>query len=158
MLVASQLLRRWAQRRRAAVRDPSEGLEGHPSINSVPVGDITSLIQSVNASLAGLVVILKKRLRQSKSRPSTKRPVFPNYISLESGKRFKSLKRHISQHRANPEQYREQWELPSDPPMVARNYAAARSHLARQAALPKKRGTKLRRNPHQPVPGAATSP
>ena len=61
-------------------------------------------------------------------------------ICLEDGKAFKSLKRHLrSQYNMSPEQYREKWGLPADYPMVAPNYAAARSRLAKQMGLGQQR-------------------
>jgi predicted transcriptional regulator len=38
-----------------------------------------------------------------------------------------------------PEQYRDKWGLPADYPMVAPNYAAARSELAKQMGLGQQR-------------------
>ena len=66
-----------------------------------------------------------------------KRSVTPDYIiCLEDGKKFKSLKRHLRTHYdLTPERYREKWGLPADYPMVAPNYAVARSKLARQMGL-----------------------
>ena len=70
-----------------------------------------------------------------------KKSVTPDYIiSLEDGKKFKSLKRHLrTQYKMTPEQYREKWGLPPDYPMVAPNYAAARSQLAKQMGLGQQR-------------------
>ena len=72
---------------------------------------------------------------------SIRKSVQPDYIvCLEDGKRFKSLKRHLrTQYNMTPEQYREKWGLPPDYPMVAPNYAAARSHLAKQMGLGQQR-------------------
>jgi predicted transcriptional regulator len=54
-------------------------------------------------------------------------------ICLEDGKKFKSLKRHLmARYNMTPEQYREKWGLPSDYPMVAPNYAATRSEMAKK--------------------------
>ena len=66
-----------------------------------------------------------------------KRSITPEYlVCLEDGKKFKSLKRHVrTQHRMTPEQYCAKWSLPADYPMVAPNYAAARSQLATQMGL-----------------------
>ena len=66
-----------------------------------------------------------------------KKSVTPDYIvCLEDGKKFKSLKRHLRTHyNLSPEEYREKWGLPHDYPMVAPNYAAARSQLAKQMGL-----------------------
>ncbi|GLI23822.1 MULTISPECIES: MucR family transcriptional regulator [Xanthobacter] len=70
-----------------------------------------------------------------------KRSVHPDFIiCLEDGKKFKSLKRHLrTRYDMTPEQYREKWGLPADYPMVAPNYAAARSELAKQMGLGQQR-------------------
>ena len=57
-------------------------------------------------------------------------------MCLDDGKRFKSLKRHLrTTYNLTPEQYRAKWGLPASYPMVAPNYAAARSELAKQMGL-----------------------
>jgi predicted transcriptional regulator len=68
---------------------------------------------------------------------AVKNSVKPDYIiCLEDGKKFKSLKRHLRTHyNLSPEEYREKWGLPHDYPMVAPNYAAARSELAKKMGL-----------------------
>ena len=70
-----------------------------------------------------------------------KKSVTPEFIiCLEDGKKFKSLKRHLRTHYdLTPEQYREKWGLPADYPMVAPNYAEARSNLARKMGLGQRR-------------------
>jgi hypothetical protein len=72
---------------------------------------------------------------------SVKKSITPDHIvCLEDGKKFKSLKRHLrTQYSMTPEQYREKWALPADYPMVAPNYAAARSQLAKQMGLGQQR-------------------
>ncbi len=69
-----------------------------------------------------------------------KRSVTPDHIvCLEDGKQFKSLKRHIrTDHDLTPDAYREKWGLPYDYPMVAPNYAEARSQLAKKIGLGRK--------------------
>ena len=63
----------------------------------------------------------------------------PDYIiSLEDGRRYKSLKRHLSSRGLTPEQYRKKWGLRADYPMVAANYAKARSELAKAIGLGQK--------------------
>ena len=65
-----------------------------------------------------------------------RKSVTPDYlICLEDGKKFKSLRRHLAGLGLTPEQYREKWKLPSDYPMVAPNYAAQRSAMAKQIGL-----------------------
>jgi predicted transcriptional regulator len=70
-----------------------------------------------------------------------KKSIFPDYlICLEDGKRFKSLKRHLrTKYNLSPEQYRDKWALPADYPMVAPNYAKARSQLAKEMGLGQQR-------------------
>ncbi len=106
--------------------------------NSVPVTVLPSLINDVIRALNGAVstggeVVLEE------VRPAVpiKKSVTPDYIiCLEDGKKFKSLKRHLRTHYdLTPERYREKWGLPPDYPMVAPNYAVARSKLARQMGL-----------------------
>src|SRR5205085_6097804 len=66
-----------------------------------------------------------------------KKSITPDYlICLEDGRKFKSLKRHLrTKYDMSPDQYRSKWNLPKDYPMVAPNYAAARSTLAKQMGL-----------------------
>ena len=65
---------------------------------------------------------------------------FDYIICLEDGKKFKSLKRHLRTHyNLTPEEYRAKWGLPHDYPMVAPNYAKARSDLAKKMGLGTKR-------------------
>ncbi len=64
-------------------------------------------------------------------------------ICLEDGRKFKSLKRHLrTQYNMSPDEYREKWGLPPDYPMVAPNYAKARSNLAKQMGLGQQRRRK----------------
>lgn len=76
-----------------------------------------------------------------------KRSVFPDYIvCLEDGQKFKSLKRHLGVHYGmTPDEYRQKWGLPANYPMVAPNYAATRSQLAKKMGLGRKLAAKHRR-------------
>ena len=68
-----------------------------------------------------------------------KKSVTPDYIiSLEDGRQYKSLKRHLSSKGLTPEEYRTKWGLPSDYPMVAPSYSAKRSELAQSLGLGRK--------------------
>jgi len=120
----------------------AEIVSAYVSNNTVPSGDIPALINQVHQALLkvssgeapGPAEPLKPAI-------PVKRSIHPDYIvCLEDGKKFKSLKRHLrSQYGMTPEQYREKWGLPHDYPMVAPNYAAARSHLAKQMGLGQQR-------------------
>jgi predicted transcriptional regulator len=110
--------------------------------NTVPAGEIPSLINQVHASLARV----SGKSGDAPAEPlkpavSVKKSITPEYIiCLEDGKKFKSLKRHLrTQYNMTPEQYRDKWDLNADYPMVAPNYAAARSQLAKQMGLGQQR-------------------
>jgi predicted transcriptional regulator len=77
---------------------------------------------------------------------AVKKSITPDYlICLEDGKKFKSLKRHLrTQYNMTPEHYREKWGLAADYPMVAPNYAEARSQLAKQMGLGQQRRRRAR--------------
>ena len=108
------------------------------SKNPIASGDLPGLIADTHAALsraAGRLVAADRD--DSKPRVSIKKSVMPDYIiCLEDGKKFKSLKRHLRTHyNMSPEEYREKWGLPPDYPMVAPNYARARSDLAKKMGL-----------------------
>jgi predicted transcriptional regulator len=110
--------------------------------NSVPSGEIGNLISQVHAALKRVSGRpLAVTAETAKPAVSVKRSISSDYIvCLEDGKKFKSLKRHLrTRYNMTPEQYREKWGLPLDYPMVAPNYAAARSQLARQMGLGQQR-------------------
>ena len=106
--------------------------------NSVPASDLPGLINSVYGALTNVgPAPAAAALEPAKPAVSVKKSVTPDYIiCLEDGKKYKSLKRHLSSmYDMTPDQYREKWNLPADYPMVAPNYAATRSQLARASGL-----------------------
>jgi predicted transcriptional regulator len=106
--------------------------------NVVASTDLPALIQSIHDALGRVMAGPESQVREEpKPAISVKKSVMPDYlICLEDGKKFKSLKRHLRTHyNLSPEEYREKWGLPIDYPMVAPNYAAARSELAKQMGL-----------------------
>jgi predicted transcriptional regulator len=111
--------------------------------NSISSGDIPSLISEIHAALlkvsSGQEVVVASE--PAKPAVPVKKSITNDYIiCLEDGKKFKSLKRHLrTAYNMSPEQYREKWGLPADYPMVAPNYAEARSQLAKQMGLGQKR-------------------
>ncbi|MBS7539345.1 Ros/MucR family transcriptional regulator [Ancylobacter lacus] len=117
-------------------------VSAYVSRNSVAANDLPALLADVHGALA--------RLSRGEAEPEPeplkpavppKKSVSPEFIvCLEDGKKFKSLKRHLrTQYNMTPEEYREKWGLPADYPMVAPNYAAARSALAKQMGLGQQR-------------------
>ncbi|GGK46404.1 MucR family transcriptional regulator [Salinarimonas ramus] len=120
----------------------AEVVASYVANNSVPAHDLPALIEQVHGAFAAL-----GRPRQVESAQPLKpavpvrRSVTPDHIvCLEDGKTFKSLKRHLrTRYGLTPEQYREKWGLPDDYPMVAPNYARARSDLAKEMGLGQQR-------------------
>jgi predicted transcriptional regulator len=122
-------------------------VSAYVSNNAVAAGDISSLISQVHTAL------LRISNGQSEApadlvKPAiaVKKSITPEYIiCLEDGKKFKSLKRHLrTQYDMTPEHYREKWGLPADYPMVAPNYAEARSQLAKKMGLGQQRKRRSR--------------
>jgi predicted transcriptional regulator len=109
------------------------------SHNAIELADLTRLIGEVHSALANVTngPVAEPVREELKPAVPVKKSVYPDYIiCLEDGKKFKSLKRHLRTHYdLSPEEYREKWGLPHDYPMVAPNYAAARSQLAKQMGL-----------------------
>ena len=117
-------------------------VSAYVSNNTVAAGDIPSLIAQVHSALARVSGSTSDTPSEPlKPAVSVKKSITPEHIvCLEDGKKFKSLKRHLrTQYNMTPEQYREKWSLSPDYPMVAPNYAAARSQLAKQMGLGQQR-------------------
>lgn len=119
-------------------------VSAYVSNNPVPVASLPDLIQSVNSSLSKIGQPAEPEKVTLTPAVNPKRSVFPDYIiCLEDGKKFKSLKRHLNVHYGlTPDEYRVKWGLKSDYPMVAPNYAAQRSALAKSSGLGRKPAAK----------------
>jgi predicted transcriptional regulator len=120
----------------------AEIVSAYVSNNTVASADIPALISQVHTALqrvsSGEAPVSTEPLKPA---VAIKKSINPDFIiCLEDGKKFKSLKRHLrTQYDMTPEQYREKWSLPADYPMVAPNYAAARSQLAKDMGLGQQR-------------------
>jgi MucR family transcriptional regulator, transcriptional regulator of exopolysaccharide biosynthesis len=128
------------------------------SNNPVPAAELPALIGTVHAALTKTANGSSQQpTEEPKKAPavSVKKSVQPDYIvCLEDGKRFKSLKRHLrTVYDLTPDQYRAKWGLAADYPMVAPNYAAARSELAKSMGL----GARRRKTP-EPEPAQPAAP
>lgn len=108
------------------------------SNNSVRPSDVPGLIGDVYGALSK---VSASGIGEPAAAPDpavpVKKSVTPDHIiCLEDGKKFKSLKRHLRTHYdLSPEEYRAKWGLPTNYPMVAPNYAAERSNLAKKMGL-----------------------
>ncbi|GGC63319.1 MucR family transcriptional regulator [Chelatococcus reniformis] len=118
--------------------------------NQLDGAALAAIIGSVHQSLAKLSAgAVEPPAEPQVPAVPIKKSIMPDFIvCLEDGKKFKSLKRHLrTAYDMTPEQYRAKWNLPSDYPMVAPNYAASRSALAKSMGL----GQQRRRRPPEPV-------
>ena len=120
-------------------------VSAYVSNNSVPASDLPALIQEVHAALSQVMNgSAPPEAEALKPAVPTKKSVTSEFIvCLEDGRKFKSLKRHLrTQYNMSPDEYREKWGLTADYPMVAPNYAKARSNLAKQMGLGQQRQAK----------------
>jgi predicted transcriptional regulator len=129
------------ENRNALIDMTAEIVSAYVGNNEISAAELPSLIQQVYVSLAdvsqGVVLSDNEPLKPA---IAVKRSISSDYIvCLEDGKKFKSLKRHLRAHYdMSPDEYRTKWGLPKDYPMVAPNYAQARSTLAKQMGLGQK--------------------
>jgi predicted transcriptional regulator len=113
-------------------------VSAYVSNNAVVATELPHLISETHAALSRATgYIVQPEREEQKPKVPVKKSVMPDHIiCLEDGKKFKSLKRHLRTHyNLSPDEYREKWGLPHDYPMVAPNYARARSDLAKRMGL-----------------------
>ncbi|MDP2782019.1 MucR family transcriptional regulator [Devosia sp.] len=120
----------------------AEIVSAYVSKNSLSPSDLPRLIAETHQALRSLsdaeVQPVAEQLRPA---VPIRRSITPDFIiCLDNGKKFKSLKRHLSVLGMTPDEYRAKWGLPSDYPMVAPNYAATRSALAKSNGLGRRPG------------------
>ena len=112
------------------------------SNNPVPVAELPNVIASVYQSISNIGAKPAAVVEEVKTPAvAIKRSVTPNYlISLEDGKKYQSLKRHLSGLGLTPDEYRAKWGLAKDYPMVSPSYSQRRSELAKKLGLGRKPG------------------
>ena len=105
--------------------------------NPLAASEIPNLIKSVYSTLVGTEAPASVPAEQLQPAVSVKRSVTPDHIvCLECGDHQKMLKRHLqTSHGLTADEYRAKWSLPRDYPLVAPEYAARRSELAKAAGL-----------------------
>lgn len=106
--------------------------------------EVPTLISSVYSALSGLGGTDTAEEARPEPAVSVRASVKKDHvICLDCGKKMKMLKRHLStEHNMTPEEYRQHWDLPSDYPMVAPEYAETRRVMAKKAGLGRKPGQK----------------
>ncbi len=122
----------------AFVEITSEVVSAYLAKNHVPPAEVPALIATVHGTFAGLGRAPTPVAEAEKPTPAVpiRKSVTDDFlISLEDGKRYKTLKRHLARHGLTPAAYRAKWGLPSDYPMVAPTYSDARSAQAKSTGL-----------------------
>ena len=135
----------------------AEIVAAYVSHNSVPATELPSLIRSVHETLAGLGMAPRDELSAEPLKPAVpvRRSITEEFIvSLEDGRKLKSMKRYLAGLGMTPADYRAKWGLPSDYPMVAPAYAAQRSALAKSLGL----GRKAAETAPEPQPALQPEP
>lgn len=120
-------------------------VSAYVSSNYVQQAELPGLIGDVHRTLANAAMQNSAEPAGPEQRKATaqeiKRSVTADHlISFEDGKRYKTLRRHLTVRGLTPKLYFEKWGLPSDYPMAAPNYSKQRSDLARTLGLGQKRG------------------
>jgi predicted transcriptional regulator len=125
-------------------------VSAHVATNDVAVDQLPGLIRNVHQALATAGQVSAEPVRAQPAVAANKSVFADHILCLDCGQSFKMLKRHLStDHQMTPDEYRAKWDLPPSYPMVAAEYAATRSKLAKDNGLgrkvappppPKKRG------------------
>jgi predicted transcriptional regulator len=126
--------------------------------NALPAAEVPALIERTHQALTGLGKAGEADAAAPVPAVPVKKSVFPDFIiCLEDGKKLKMLKRHLAtSYHMTPEQYRQKWRLPADYPLVAPNYAARRSTLAKKIGLGRRRTEPPAPEPVAVPPATAT--
>src|SRR3954452_24925803 len=131
-------------------------VSAYVSHNSLPVADLPSLVDAVHTTLRQLSSETAEQVEPAPRPPvPIRKSITPDHlISLEDGKPYRSLTRHLAKRGLTPEAYRAKWGLPPSYPMVAPNYSQRRSELAKALGLGQRR---RRTEPPQPPEGPRPS-
>ncbi|MCF4129876.1 MucR family transcriptional regulator [Methylobacterium sp. SyP6R] len=109
--------------------------------NSLPAADLPGLITTTHAALGKLGAPAEPEPVRPQPPVAIRKTVGYDYIiSLEDGRKYKALKRHLTSRGLTAEEYRQKWGLPADYPMVCEAYAKTRSDLAKSNGLGQSRG------------------
>jgi predicted transcriptional regulator len=121
------------------------------SHNHIQPNDVATLITNTHSALRSLATAVPAPVETLEPAVPIKKSITPDFlICLDDGRKLKSLKRHLSTLGMTPNEYREKWGLRPDYPMVAPNYSATRSSLAKSNGL----GRKPAAPPPAPAPAA----
>ena len=115
-------------------------VSAYVSNNSVPTAELPGLIRQVHTALqalaAGAAAASPEAEIEKPTAAQIRKSVMPNgIVSFIDGKTYQTLKRHLTGHGLDPHSYRQRYGLSFDYPMVAPEYTARRSALAKAVGL-----------------------
>jgi predicted transcriptional regulator len=115
-------------------------VSAHVANNTVSVSDVANLVQRVHEALSSLGVPAAEPQQEKTPVVSIRASIKPDYlVCMECGRKQKTLKRHLQNaHGMSPDQYRTDYGLPRDYPMVAPEYSKKRSEMAQAIGLGRK--------------------
>jgi predicted transcriptional regulator len=116
-------------------------VSAYVSHNALPAADLSPLIEAVHTALRQVSSVKAEQTEPAPKPPvPIRKSITPDHlISLEDGKPYRSLTRHLAKRGLTPEAYRAKWGLPPSYPMVAPNYSKRRSELAKALGLGQRR-------------------
>jgi len=127
---------------KALLKHTADIVSAYVNAKDVNLADMPDVIKTIYDSLS---ITAYPQANECEERPDPAVPIMESLrddviICLEDGLPFQSLKRHLRvKYNMTPEEYRKKWDLPSDYPMVAPDYAKRRSALAKRSGLGKSR-------------------
>src|SRR5215207_1436210 len=121
----------------------AELVSAYVSHNALPPSDLRSLIDAVHTALSQVGSGKAEQPTETPKPPvPVRKSITPDHlISLEDGKPYRFLTRHLAKRGLTPDAYRRKWGLPPTYPMVAPGYSKRRSDLARALGLGQRRRT-----------------
>lgn len=121
----------------SSIRLTAELVSAYVARNAVPVAAMPDLIRTVHAAIGNLGKAAPAAPKaQALSPAEVKRSITEKgLISFIDGRTYKTLRRHLTAHRMTPDQYRREYGLPADYPLVAPSYSKTRSKIARAIGL-----------------------
>jgi predicted transcriptional regulator len=125
--------------------------------NSVPPGGLAALIESVHGALTNLgAVEAAPQTEALVPAVPIRKSITPGFlVCLDDGRKLKTLRRHLAHLGMTPDDYRTKWGLPGSYPMVAPDYAATRSALAKKLGLGQlRKDSSTRKSGRKPKAGA----
>jgi predicted transcriptional regulator len=106
--------------------------------NKIAAADLPAFIRSIHDTLAAVgeaQAVAPAPVEKTTSAQIRKSITNAALISFIDQRPYRTLKRHITRHGMTPDEYKTKFSLPKDYPMVAPEYSAMRSEMAKSSGL-----------------------